>query len=87
MDDTAHVEFSRRLGDLDNIKRFVKGDRKLRYAYYELFDAGNIDSDGRIVDPDSATAHASKVRTIVSLTSLVSDHQHMGKELTEPRET
>jgi alpha-ketoglutarate-dependent 2,4-dichlorophenoxyacetate dioxygenase len=58
MDDTMHVNFSSRLGDLDNIRRFITGNRKMRYQYYELFDAGNVDENGQLVDPNSARAHA-----------------------------
>ncbi|KAF2258547.1 Clavaminate synthase-like protein [Lojkania enalia] len=55
-DDTAHVEFSRRLGELDDIRPYMKYGRKMRYEYYELFDAGNIDESGNIIDPNSAKA-------------------------------
>jgi alpha-ketoglutarate-dependent 2,4-dichlorophenoxyacetate dioxygenase len=58
MDDSMHVEFSRRLGDLDDIRRFITGDRKMRYQYYELFDAGNLDEDNQLMDLDTARAHA-----------------------------
>lgn len=34
--------------------------RKLRYEHYELFDASNIDDDGKILDPMSQRAHANK---------------------------
>ena len=39
----------------------MTGDRKLRYQYYELFDAGNIDDDGNVLDPNSPRAHYGKV--------------------------
>ncbi|KAJ5605726.1 hypothetical protein N7510_008507 [Penicillium lagena] len=57
LSDKAHVEFSRRLGDLDNISRFITDERKLRYEYLELFDAGNIADDGTLLDPESTRAH------------------------------
>jgi alpha-ketoglutarate-dependent 2,4-dichlorophenoxyacetate dioxygenase len=60
MDDTSHVNFSRRLGELDNIKRFVTANRKLRYQYYELFDAGNIGEDNELLDTESPRAHANR---------------------------
>ncbi|ORY04483.1 alpha-ketoglutarate-dependent 2,4-dichlorophenoxyacetate dioxygenase [Clohesyomyces aquaticus] len=56
MDDTAHVEFSRRLGDLDDIRPYMTAGRKMRYAYYELFDAGNVDEEGKVIDPNSPKA-------------------------------
>jgi alpha-ketoglutarate-dependent 2,4-dichlorophenoxyacetate dioxygenase len=64
LDDQAHVEFSRRFGDLDDIKPYLTGGRKPRFAYYELFDAGNLDDQGEILDPDSQMAHYGKVRCI-----------------------
>jgi len=51
------VTFSYRLGDLDNIKRFITPGRKMRYAHVELFDAGNLDENNAIIDPDSPRAH------------------------------
>lgn len=52
------MEFSKRFGDLDNIR--LNG-RKPRYAHYELFDAGNIDeSHGGLLDPTSQCAHANR---------------------------
>ncbi|KAI1504772.1 alpha-ketoglutarate-dependent 2,4-dichlorophenoxyacetate dioxygenase [Biscogniauxia marginata] len=60
LDDAAHVSFSRRFGELDNIRRFVTGGRKPRYTFYELFDAGNIDADGAVLDPDSPRAHSNR---------------------------
>lgn len=61
MDDTAHVEFSRKLGDLDDIRPYMTNGRKMRYQYYELFDAGNVDEDGNVIDPNSPKAQYQKV--------------------------
>lgn len=61
MDDAAHVDFSRRFGDLDDIRPYMTGGRKPRYQFYELFDAGNIDEKGGVLDPDSPRAHYNKV--------------------------
>ncbi|KAJ9133549.1 Alpha-ketoglutarate-dependent 2,4-dichlorophenoxyacetate dioxygenase [Pleurostoma richardsiae] len=58
--DDAHVAFSQRLGDLDNVKRYLQGGRKLRYAHAELFDAGNLDDAGQLLDRDSPRAHAGR---------------------------
>ncbi|KAF2465679.1 alpha-ketoglutarate-dependent 2,4-dichlorophenoxyacetate dioxygenase [Lindgomyces ingoldianus] len=60
MDDTAHVEFSRRLGDLDDIRPYMTGGRKMRYQHYELFDAGNVDENGNVIDPSSPKAQYQK---------------------------
>ena len=61
MDDTAHVEFSRRMGELDDIRPYITAGRKMRYKYYELFDAGNVDEDGNVIDPNSPKAQYQKV--------------------------
>lgn len=58
--DDSHVAFSRRFGELDNIKRYLTPGRKLRYELLELFDAGNLDADGEIVPPDHPRAHYNK---------------------------
>jgi len=60
LDDKSHVEFSRRLGELDDIRPYLTPDRKLRYQYYELFDAGNIDDNGNVHEPDSPRAQYNK---------------------------
>lgn len=54
------MAFSRRLGELDNIRRYLQGGRKPRYAHYELFDASNLDGDGGLLDPDSPRGHSNR---------------------------
>ncbi|KAK1077539.1 hypothetical protein LTR33_008002 [Friedmanniomyces endolithicus] len=58
--DTTHVEFSRRFGDLDDIRPYMTGGRKPRYDYYELFDAGNVDGEGAVLGPDNRRSHYGK---------------------------
>ena len=58
--DAQHVDFSRRFGDLDDIRPYIQGGRKPRYDFYELFDAGNVDNDGNVLGPDSARTHYGK---------------------------
>ncbi|EMC99749.1 hypothetical protein BAUCODRAFT_145130 [Baudoinia panamericana UAMH 10762] len=60
LDDTTHVEFSRRFGELDDIRPYMTGGRKPRYEYYELFDAGNVDADGKPLAVDSPRSHYGK---------------------------
>ncbi|KAF2731330.1 alpha-ketoglutarate-dependent 2,4-dichlorophenoxyacetate dioxygenase [Polyplosphaeria fusca] len=60
LDDTAHVDFSRRFGELDDIRPYMTAGRKMRYEYYELFDAGNVDEDGKVIDPESPKAQYQK---------------------------
>ncbi|KAK6837032.1 taurine catabolism dioxygenase [Apiospora arundinis] len=55
--DEEHVAFSQRFGELDNIRRYLAEGRKPRYNLYELFDAGNLDQEGEVLDPDSPRAH------------------------------
>lgn len=71
LDDTRHVQFSRLLGDLDDIKPYMTAGRKLKFPYYELFDAGNLDNDGEILDPDSPRSHYGKVRPPSCIQSLI----------------
>lgn len=61
LDDESHVQFSKRIGELDNIQRYLVGGRQPRYAQYELFDAGNIDGEtDSILDPNSPRAHSNR---------------------------
>lgn len=61
LDDTHHVDFSRRLGELDTTRRYMVAGRKARYEYYELFDAGNVDENGNVLDPNGPKAQFGKV--------------------------
>jgi alpha-ketoglutarate-dependent 2,4-dichlorophenoxyacetate dioxygenase len=56
----THVEFSKRFGDLDDIRPYMTGGRKPRYEYYELFDAGNVDNEGNVLTMDSPRTHYGK---------------------------
>ncbi|KAK5719026.1 hypothetical protein LTR17_015451 [Elasticomyces elasticus] len=58
--DATHVDFSRRFGDLDDIRPYMTGGRKPRYDYYELFDAGNVDEHGAVLALDSPRSHYGK---------------------------
>jgi len=49
-----------RLGALDNVRRYLTAGRKLRYAHYELFDAGNVAEDGTVLDPEAPRSHYNK---------------------------
>ncbi|KAF2012472.1 taurine catabolism dioxygenase [Aaosphaeria arxii CBS 175.79] len=60
MSDDEHVAFSAKLGELDNVKRYLTGGRKLRYKHFELFDAGNVDEDGNVIHPDAPRSHYNK---------------------------
>ncbi|KAI2626912.1 taurine catabolism dioxygenase [Hypomontagnella submonticulosa] len=61
LSDEAHVKFSERFGELDNIRRYLLGGRKPRYELYELFDAGNIDAEtNTVLDPSSPRAHSNR---------------------------
>ncbi|KAF2474093.1 taurine catabolism dioxygenase [Lindgomyces ingoldianus] len=57
MTDDEHVVFSSKIGELDNVKRYLTSGRKLRYKHFELFDAGNVDEDGNPIHPDAPRSH------------------------------
>jgi alpha-ketoglutarate-dependent 2,4-dichlorophenoxyacetate dioxygenase len=49
LDDAGHVAFSRLFGDLEMAPRINAVSARPRFAHPELFDAGNLDVEGRIV--------------------------------------
>jgi len=53
LDDRRHVEFSRQLGELEHVPKFSGPKTVPRFAYSELFDAGNTDKDGNIVQKNT----------------------------------
>lgn len=79
MSDAAHVDFSRKFGDLDDIKPYITAERKLRYEFYELFDAGNVDDQGNIIELDSPRAQYNKVGKIVERIGTVDVNMIVGK--------
>jgi hypothetical protein len=62
------VEFSRRFGELDDIRPYLHPGRKLRYEYVELFDAGNVGDDGRLLGVEEPRWWYNKVCNSSSLT-------------------
>ncbi|KAJ5983303.1 hypothetical protein N7481_005402 [Penicillium waksmanii] len=58
--DEAHIEFSRKFGELDDVKPYIAAGRKNRLRYPELFDVSNVELDGTILDADSARGQANK---------------------------
>lgn len=59
--DEAHIAFSKRLGEVDDVKPYISAGRKHRLNHYELFDVSNVDADGSILDPDSPRGQANRV--------------------------
>lgn len=53
--------FSKRFGELDDVKPYISAGRKHRLKYTELFDVSNVDVDGSILDPESSRGQANKV--------------------------
>ncbi|KAK0634737.1 alpha-ketoglutarate-dependent 2,4-dichlorophenoxyacetate dioxygenase [Bombardia bombarda] len=50
--DARHVAFAAKLGaPLDNTRRYMTAGRKPRYAFPELFDAGNLDDNDAVYPP------------------------------------
>ncbi len=48
LDDLRHIEFSRQFGRLETAPKLFDA-QSTRFAYPELFDAGNLDREGRIL--------------------------------------
>lgn len=59
--DEGHIDFSRKFGELDDVTPYVGMGRKHRLKYVELFDVSNVETDGTILDPESARGQANKV--------------------------
>ncbi|KAE8345152.1 hypothetical protein BDV24DRAFT_171090 [Aspergillus arachidicola] len=58
--DETHLELARKFGELDDVTPYNKAGRIHRLKYNELFDVGNIDVDGSIVDLSSPRGEANK---------------------------
>ncbi|KAJ0414068.1 hypothetical protein BJY00DRAFT_321364 [Aspergillus carlsbadensis] len=58
--DETHLELARKFGELDDVTPYNKAGRAHRLKYNELFDVGNIDTDGSIVDLSSPRGEANK---------------------------
>lgn len=67
MSDQEHVDFSRRFGELDDIRPYLKDGRKPRYELVELFDAGNLDENNQVLDPNATRSHYNKVSEFIFL--------------------
>jgi alpha-ketoglutarate-dependent 2,4-dichlorophenoxyacetate dioxygenase len=59
--DEAHIAFSRKFGELDDVMPYISAGRKHRLKYPELFDVSNVEADGSILDPASPRGQANKV--------------------------
>ena len=55
LNDETHIAFSRAFGHVEFAPAMA--GRRGRFAHRELFDAGNLDSDGRIIDNEMIRAH------------------------------
>ncbi|GKZ57891.1 hypothetical protein AnigIFM50267_005184 [Aspergillus niger] len=58
--DETHLELARKFGELDDVTPYNKAGRVHRLKYNELFDVGNIEIDGSIVDLNSPRGEANK---------------------------
>ncbi|KAH6886346.1 hypothetical protein B0T10DRAFT_491018 [Thelonectria olida] len=67
--DETHIQLARMFGELDDVKPYNKAGRKNRLEYDELFDVGNIESDGSIVSPDSPRAQANRGNSLFHVDS------------------
>ncbi len=55
LDDEGHIAFSRIFGHLETAPRIK--DRRPRHAHPELFDAGNLDAEGNIIQDELIRLH------------------------------
>lgn len=60
MKDETHLALARTFGELDDVTPYTKAGRKHRLKYDELFDVGNVELDGSIVDPKAPKAQANR---------------------------
>ncbi|KAJ5089301.1 hypothetical protein N7532_007985 [Penicillium argentinense] len=58
--DESHIAFSRKFGELDDVKPYIAAGRKNCLKYPELFDVSNVEIDGSILDADSPRGQANK---------------------------
>lgn len=69
LNDETHIELARSFGELDDVKPYNKAGRQNRLKYDELFDVGNIEVDGSIVDPQSPRYQASRGNSLFHVDS------------------
>ncbi|KAJ0117405.1 lpha-ketoglutarate-dependentdichlorophenoxyacetate dioxygenase [Diaporthe amygdali] len=67
--DGTHIKLARSFGELDDVKPYNKAGRKNRLKYDELFDVGNIEVDGSIVDPKSPRGQANRGNSLFHVDS------------------
>lgn len=63
MTDEAHIQFSKHFGDLDDISGFIPPNAAMtrRTRFLELFDASNLDAEGKIVQAHEKRFQYNKV--------------------------
>ncbi|OAL44226.1 Clavaminate synthase-like protein [Pyrenochaeta sp. DS3sAY3a] len=66
LDNETHIEFSRRFGELDDVKAHIKAGRAMRFPHQpEIFDVSNLDEHGAVLtDVDPARRAANKGNTL-----------------------
>ncbi|RFN54478.1 alpha-ketoglutarate-dependent 2,4-dichlorophenoxyacetate dioxygenase [Fusarium flagelliforme] len=69
LDDASHISLARKFGELDDVKPYNKAGRVHHLASDELFDVGNIEHDGSIVDPSSPRAQANRGNSLFHVDS------------------
>jgi len=75
LDDKRHVDFSRNFGDLEKVPKFRGPNVPDRFDYPELFDAGNTDLEGRIVQKDSRRWWYNKGNSLWHVDSSFNQHR------------
>jgi alpha-ketoglutarate-dependent 2,4-dichlorophenoxyacetate dioxygenase len=63
MSDEQHIQFTKHLGDLDDISGYIAPGAPVarRTRFLELFDASNMDSDGRVLQEHEKRFQYNKV--------------------------
>lgn len=61
LNDELHIQFSERLGELDDVLPHIQAGRPFRFKHKELFDVGNIEQDDSLVKPGSHRWYYGKV--------------------------
>ena len=61
LNDESHINLGRQFGELDDIRPYIAAGRKNRLKYPELFDVGNVEEDGSLVDLSSPKGQHNKV--------------------------
>ncbi|KZS95865.1 alpha-ketoglutarate-dependent 2,4-dichlorophenoxyacetate dioxygenase [Sistotremastrum niveocremeum HHB9708] len=75
LDDQRHIALSRQLGKLEQVPKFNGPKVPDRFGFPELFDAGNTDREGKIIQKDSRRWWYNKGNTLWHTDSSFNQHR------------